>query len=157
MLNVEQEGPASSGTVRPLSYGEYLRVPELLRLQARLGPPDAHDEMLFIIVQQAQELWFKQVLFELRTIIAVLDGGDIVEGVRLLNRVNAIVRVLADEVEVLESMPPQEFSRFRHVLSPASGFESEQFRELEFASGLREPSVLKIIEKYMNMERFREE
>ena len=56
----------------PLSYNKYLRVPELLRLQTRLGPPDAHDEMLFIIVQQAQELWFKQVLFELRTIIAVL-------------------------------------------------------------------------------------
>ena len=157
MLNVEQEEPTSGEATKPLSYGDYLRVPEILSLQTRLGPADAHDEMLFIIVQQVQELWFKQILFELKTIIAVLDGGDIVEGVRLLNRVNNIVRLVGDEVGILGAMPPQEFARFRHVLSPASGFESEQFRELEFASGLREPAVLKIIEKHMNIERFRHE
>ena len=156
MLKVEQqETTHGDGPAAPLNYADYLRVPEILSLQTPLGPPDAHDEMLFIILQQVQELWFKQILHELKSIIPLLDNGDILGAVRLINRVNAIVRVLADEVGVLEMMPPQEFARFRHVLTPASGFESEQFRELEFASGLREPSLLKLIERHLDIERFR--
>lgn len=157
MLKVEQEEVTQGAPAAPLSYSDYLRVPELLKLQTPLGPPDAHDEMLFIILQQAQELWFKQILFELKSIIALLNNGDILGAVRLLNRVNAIVRVLGDEVGVLEMMPPQEFARFRHVLNPASGFESAQFRELEFASGLREATFVKLVEKVMDVERFRAE
>ena len=155
MLNVEQAVPAQGAHDAPLTYGSYLRVPELLQLQTPLGPPNAHDEMLFIIVQQVQELWFKQILFEMHRIIALLDGGDAMAALHLLKRVNAIVRVLASEVEVLEAVPPQEFARFRDVLGSASGLESLQFRELEFASGLRETTFLKLIEKHMDVEYFR--
>ena len=109
MLNVEQDKQEASEAAAPLSYGDYLRVPEILSLQTPLGPADAHDEMLFIIVQQVQELWFKQILFELKSIIRLLDGGDIVEAVRLLNRVNNIVRLVAEEVGILGSMPPRSF------------------------------------------------
>jgi len=157
MLNVEQEGPATGAHDAPLTYGSYLKIPDLLQLQRLLGPPDAHDEMLFIIVQQAQELWFKQILFEFESIIPLLDSGDIIEAMRLLNRVNVIMRVLANEVEVLEQMPPQEFGRFRHLLAPSSGFESEQFRELEYASGLREHTFLKLLETHGYIAQFRSE
>jgi tryptophan 2,3-dioxygenase len=139
-------GPGSG----PLTYGSYLRVPELLDLQSPLSLPTTHDEMLFIITQQAQELWFKQVMYELRAIIDDLDGGRVLEAMRLLSRVNAILRVLGEEVAVLETMPPLEFQHFRGVLSTSSGFESEQFRELEYACGLREPTFLKVMEKYMD-------
>lgn len=135
----------------PLSYGSYLRVPELLELQTRLGPEDAHDEMLFIITQQAQELWFKQILHDLRLVIDSLESGAIPRALHLLGRINTIVRVVSQEVTVLETMPPPEFHRFRHVLSPASGFESLQFRELELASGLREPTFIKLIERHISV------
>jgi tryptophan 2,3-dioxygenase len=155
MLNVEQKEAESSGPPRPLTYGDYMRVPELLQLQTPLGPPDARDEMLFIIVQQVQELWFKQILYELKSIIALLDEGDVMEGVRLLNRVNSIMRVVGEEVGILAAMPPQEFHRFRTVLASSSGFESEQFRELEFASGLRGHTFLKLLERLEYLERLR--
>ena len=155
MLNVEQAGPAQGAHDLPLTYGSYLRVPELLSLQTPLGPSDAHDEMLFIIVQQVQELWFKQILFEMHRTIASLDNGDIMGALHLLKRINAIMRVLGDEVDVLAAMPPYDFGRFRNVLSASSGLESVQFRELEYASGLREPTLLKIIEKHMDVQQFR--
>src|SRR3954447_2606048 len=84
----------------PLTYGTYLRVPELLDLQSPLSLPTAHDEMLFIVTQQAQELWFKQVLYEVGAIIAGLDAGQVLDATRLLGRVNAILRVLGEEVAV---------------------------------------------------------
>lgn len=139
-------GPGSG----PLTYGSYLRVPELLALQSLLSLPTVHDEMLFIVVQQAQELWFKQVLYELQTIIALLDEGDLLDAARLITRVNAIFDVLGTEVDILATMPPLEFGRFRGVLSTSSGFESEQFRELELASGLDDPTFFKVIDKYMD-------
>jgi tryptophan 2,3-dioxygenase len=156
MLNGEREELGGIHSVGPLTYGAYLRVPELLQLQAPLKEPPEHDEMLFIIVQQVQELWFKQMLFELSAIIDLLKAGDVWEAVSLLNRVNVIVRVLGDEVRVLETMAPQDFTRFRHVLSTSSGFESEQFRELEWASGLREQTFNKLIDKHPAGGRIRE-
>src|SRR5262245_2296908 len=134
----------------PLSYGEYLRIPELLELQTPLKEPPAHDEMLFIVVQQIQELWFKQVLYEMETLVPALDRGDIMAALPLVQRVNRIIQTLGDEVIVLESMPPQEFQLFRDVLTTGSGFESEQFRELELASGLADPTFLKLIGKHMD-------
>jgi tryptophan 2,3-dioxygenase len=139
-------GPGSG----PLTYGSYLRVPELLALQSPLSLPTVHDEMLFIIVQQAQELWFKQVLYELQAIIGLLDGGSLLDAARLITRVNGIFGVLGSEVDVLATMPPLEFGRFRGVLSTSSGFESEQFRELELASGLSDATFFKVIDKYMD-------
>jgi len=151
MLNGELEsGQAQSGG-EPLTYGTYLRAPELLSLQTPLGDPPVHDEMLFIIVQQAQELWFKQVLHELHSIVQQLEERDILEAVRLITRVNRIIQAVASEVDILALMPPREFHRFRHVLTPSSGFESHQFRELEFASGLNDPTFLKLMEKYIGL------
>jgi tryptophan 2,3-dioxygenase len=153
MLNGEQNGEVHGmhGAHEPLTYGSYLRVPELLALQTPLGDPPVHDEMLFIIVQQAQELWFKQILFELKAVIDRLHAGDLPEALRLLTRVNRIMQVLGHEVDILATMPPREFHGFRHVLTPSSGFESHQFRELEYASGLDDPTFLKLLDKHIGL------
>ncbi|MDQ6693094.1 MAG: tryptophan 2,3-dioxygenase family protein [Chloroflexota bacterium] len=155
MLKEEQHVSNSTEATEPLTYGAYMRVPELLALQTPLGKPPVPDEMLFIIVQQAQELWFKQLLYDLHNVVADLHSADIASANRLLTRSCRILKVLGEEVAVLETMPPQEFKRFRHVLSQSSGFESEQFRELELACGLREPALLRVIDKHMDAEAMR--
>lgn len=153
MLKEEQTGqvPEPQGAHEPLTYGAYLRVPELLSLQTMLGDPPVYDEMLFIIVQQAQELWFKQVLFDLERVIAALHAREAMPAVHLIARVNRIFQVLGKEVDVLAMMPPREFHGFREVLTPSSGFESFQFRELEYASGLDDPAFLKLLDKHMGL------
>jgi tryptophan 2,3-dioxygenase len=125
-----------------LSYGIYLRVPELLQLQTGLSDPPAHDELLFIVLHQAYELWFKQILFELETVRECLFDGDTHRARHLLGRVHSIERVLVEHISVIETMTPQEFLEFRSNLAPASGFQSVQFREVEFLSGLKEPGLL---------------
>jgi tryptophan 2,3-dioxygenase len=158
MLDVEHKERDTQGKRprEPFTYADYLRVPEILDLQSPLSEPQEHDELLFIIVQQIQELWFKQVLFELRSVIELMGRGELLEAVRLVDRVNKIMRAVAEEATVLETMPPQEFHRFRHVLTTSSGLESEQFRELEWASGLRDGTFLKIVEKLMGEAALRE-
>jgi len=150
MLNGEPEN-SENETREPLTYGSYLRVPELLSLQTPLGEPPVHDEMLFIIIQQAQELWFKQMLYELHSIVQLLQERNIPEALRLITRVNRIIRAVASEVDILALMPPREFHRFRRVLTPSSGFESHQFRELEFASGLGDPTFVRLMDKYIGL------
>ena len=125
-----------------LSYGSYLRVPELLDLQGLLSNPPAHDELLFIVVHQAYELWFKELLFELESVREAMFGRDPERARHLLGRVHAIENVMIEQLPVLESMSPQDFLEFRSNLSPASGFQSVQFREIEFVSGLKHPSFL---------------
>lgn len=134
-----------------LTYGSYLRVPELLELQTTLSETLVPDEMLFIIGQQAQELWFKQILFELQRIILLIDASRYVEAAALLERVNRILRLLGADTEVLETMPPEQFRAFRGVLKSASGFESEQFRELEVASGLRDEPHLRMVARLTDL------
>lgn len=153
MLNDEQvlRIHGSDGGEEPLSYGSYLRVPELLELQTPLGVPPVHDEMLFIIVQQIQELWFRQVLHDLRLVIERLRASNIPESLHLLTRMTRIIHVVADEVDILATMLPREFHGFRHVLTPSSGFESHQFRELEFASGLDDSAFLRLLEKHIGL------
>jgi tryptophan 2,3-dioxygenase len=126
-----------------LSYGSYLKVPELLDLQSLLSDPHAHDELLFIVVHQAYELWFKEMLFELESVRDRLETRELPAARDLLKRVQAIERVMIDHIGVLETMAPQDFLEFRHNLAPASGFQSVQFRELEFISGLKD-------ERYLN-------
>src|SRR5438552_68015 len=109
MLKEEQGAEVAGHASQPLTYGAYMRVPELINLQTLLSSPPAHDEMLFIITQQAQELWFKQVLHELATVIENMNRGELLEAVRFLGRVNRILKVLGEEVTVLETMPPQAF------------------------------------------------
>ncbi|HET7293069.1 MAG TPA: tryptophan 2,3-dioxygenase family protein [Vicinamibacteria bacterium] len=127
---------------QPLTYGRYLKVTELLSLQRCLTTPEHHDETLFIVVHQAYELWFKQVLHEIDSAVAHLDRDRVGEAVRLLRRVVEIQRVLIAQVRVLETMRPQDFLGFRYNLNPASGFQSVQFRELEFVLGLKDPALL---------------
>jgi tryptophan 2,3-dioxygenase len=125
-----------------ITYGSYLKVPELLALQERVSEPKHHDEMLFIIVHQVHELWFKQVLHELEAVRACLDGDRPLAALKSLKRIHTIQRVLVEQIDVLETMTPQEFNAFRSLLRPASGFQSMQFREIEFLSGGGNPAVL---------------
>jgi tryptophan 2,3-dioxygenase len=128
---------------RPLTYGSYLKIRELLLLQKSISQPAHHDEPLFIIIHQVYELWFKLVLHEIDSAIAHLDADRLHEATRLLRRVVEIQRVLVAQVKVLETMRPQDFLGFRYNLNPASGFQSVQFRELEFVLGLKDVEILK--------------
>jgi tryptophan 2,3-dioxygenase len=125
-----------------LTYSSYLRLPELLDQQVPQADPAAHDELLFITVHQVYELWFKQLLFELETARDEMLGGRPWQARHLLRRVHAIERMLVGQVEILETMTPQDFLEFRATLAPASGFQSVQFRELEFLSGAKDESFL---------------
>ncbi|HEX7247057.1 MAG TPA: tryptophan 2,3-dioxygenase family protein [Actinomycetota bacterium] len=121
-----------------LTYGSYLKIPELLSLQQLRSDPPVHDELLFIVVHQAYELWFKQLLFEMEAARDAMAADRTGRAQHLLTRVQAIERVLIEHIEVLETMSPQDFLEFRAVLTPASGFQSAQFREVEFLSGLKD-------------------
>ncbi len=133
-----------------LTYGSYLRLPQLLDAQHLESDPPAHDELLFITIHQVYELWFQQLLHEVQAVRDALlgsaeaaapggAGGDRLWWARhLMNRVHVIERVLVQQVDVLETMTPQDFLEFRQRLAPASGFQSVQFRELEFLSGAKD-------------------
>jgi tryptophan 2,3-dioxygenase len=127
---------------KPLTYGTYLRIPQLLELQKSLSSPAHHDEALFIIIHQVYELWFKLVLHELDSAAAEIEQDHVYEGTRLLRRVVEIQRLLIHQVRILETMRPQDFLGFRYHLNPASGFQSIQFREIEFLLGLKNAAVL---------------
>ena len=126
----------------PLSYNKYLRVPDLIDLQNCLSDPVHHDELLFITVHQAYELWFKQILHELDAAIASLNDGRIAVATRAIKRVVDIEKLLVNQIHILESMTPISFLAFRDQLNPASGFQSMQFREIEFSSGLKDEHIL---------------
>ena len=125
----------------PVYYWSYLHLDELLSAQEPLSDPAAHDELLFIVVHQAFELWFKQILFELDAVLDVM-GQEVVaekdmgEVVARLARITKVQRLLTDQIEVLETMTPLDFLEFRDVLIPASGFQSVQFRLIENKLGL---------------------
>ncbi len=130
---------------KPVYYGDYLRLDQLLACQhpesERLGKP-AHDEMIFITVHQAYELWFKQVIYELDGVQAtfagpVLDDRAMAPVVRSLDRVREILRLLIQQINVLETMTTLDFLDYRDLLYPASGFQSWQFRLIEIRLGLR--------------------
>ena len=133
----------------PVYYWSYLQLDQLLSAQVPLSDPPAHDELLFIVVHQAFELWFKQILFELDAVLAVM-GQDVVaekamgEVVAHLMRITKIQRLLTDQIEVLETMTPLDFLEFRDVLIPASGFQSVQFRLIENKFGLDTAHRLRI-------------
>jgi tryptophan 2,3-dioxygenase len=125
-----------------LTYGSYLRVHELLDQQRLESDPPAHDELLFITIHQVYELWFKQLLHELGAVREEMFSGHLWRARHLLGRVVSIEDVLIRQVGVLETMTPQDFLVFRDRLAPASGFQSVQFRELEFLSGAKDPGYL---------------
>jgi tryptophan 2,3-dioxygenase len=111
-------------------------------LQERLSDPPAQDELLFIVIHQVYELWFRELLWELETTRDLMMQGDTFRARHLLERCKVIEGVLIEQVAVLETMSPQDFMEFRTHLAPASGFQSVQFRELEFLSGLKDPAYL---------------
>ncbi len=125
-----------------LSYNEYLKVPDLLELQRTLSEPISHDELLFIIIHQTYELWFKQILHEIDATIKWLDEGRMFRANHSLRGVVSIERILVTQIHILESMAPIGFLEFRDKLNPASGFQSMQFRELEFVSGAKDEKIL---------------
>jgi tryptophan 2,3-dioxygenase len=125
-----------------LTYSSYLHLPELLSQQVPQAEPAAHDELLFITVHQVYELWFKQLLYEVGTARDEMIAGRPWQARHLLRRVHAIERLLVGQVEILETMTPQDFLEFRATLAPASGFQSVQFRELEFLSGAKDEGFL---------------
>src|SRR3954468_1916091 len=125
-----------------LTYGSYLRLSQLLDSQHLESDPPAHDELLFITIHQVYELWFKQLLHEAAAARDAMSGGRLWWAQHLLQRVHVIERVLVHQVDVLETMTPQDFLEFRQRLAPASGFQSVQFRELEFMSGAKDPAYV---------------
>jgi aminocarboxymuconate-semialdehyde decarboxylase len=135
----------------PLTYSSYLKVPELLELQHPQSSPQHHDELLFIIVHQTYELWFKELLHDLDAVVENLRAASanpksrdgVYEAARLLRRCTEITRVLVEQFTILETMLPTHFLAFRAHLEPASGFQSEQFRELEFLCGLKDEKMLR--------------
>jgi tryptophan 2,3-dioxygenase len=131
-----EDSDDSSGAPEPESYAHYLQLPALLALQTPRATPAVHDEMLFIIVHQTHELWFKQTLCELSVLVDDIDGRRLEAACRTLNRIRQIARLLLEHMLVLETMPAQEFQRFRSVLGTSSGLESEQFHRLEQLAGL---------------------
>lgn len=136
-----------------LSYGSYLHLPELLEQQQLQS--DAHDELLFIVVHQVCELWFKQCLHELGAARDAMLAGQVYEPRKALQRVHSIEQILIEQVVVLETMTPQDFLAFRALLAPASGFQSVQFRELEFLSGARDPAYVERLRQASPEERER--
>ncbi len=127
----------------PLSYNKYLRVQDLINLQDLLSDPAHHDELLFITVHQAYELWFKQILHELDAAIQYLQEDRLPPATRAINRIVDIEKLLVNQIHILESMTPISFLAFRDQLNPASGFQSMQFREIEFSSGLKDERILR--------------
>ncbi|MGI8668442.1 MAG: tryptophan 2,3-dioxygenase [Aridibacter sp.] len=129
-----------------LSYNEYLKVPELINLQENLSDPVSHDELLFIIIHQTYELWFKQILHEVDNAIIWMGEGRKFRANHALKAVNAIEKVIVSQIHILETMAQIGFLEFRDKLNPASGFQSMQFRELEFVSGAKDEKILKFFE-----------
>ncbi|HEY0702375.1 MAG TPA: tryptophan 2,3-dioxygenase family protein [Candidatus Acidoferrales bacterium] len=148
----ETDGPPPINDSSPkLTYSSYLKIPELLKLQAPESSPEHHDELLFIVVHQTYELWFKELLHDLDAVVANLSDAaakpesrdGVYEAARLLRRCTEIMRVLVEQFTILETMLPTHFLAFREKLAPASGFQSEQFREIEFLCGLKDEKMLR--------------
>jgi len=130
------------GRNAPLSYNKYLKVRELLELQETLSDPVSHDELLFIIIHQTYELWFKQLLHELDATVGWMNEGRAFRANHSLRAIVGIEKVLVTQIHILESMAQIGFLEFRDKLNPASGFQSMQFRELEFVSGIKDERIL---------------
>jgi tryptophan 2,3-dioxygenase len=125
-----------------LTYSSYLKLDELLSLQQPMSDGKAHDEMLFIVIHQTYELWFKQILHELDYLQTLLKNDDTSNVLHTLRRVISIQRILVDQLLTLETMTPLQFLSFRSLLGTASGFQSFQFRELEFTLGHKNEAAL---------------
>jgi len=125
-----------------LTYWDYLKLDELLDLQQAKSDPPEHDETLFIIIHQVYELWFKLLLHEIEKIKRDFSGNDLFGAIHTLKRVRTVMKTLVGQLDILETMTPMSFASFRDRLDTASGFQSAQFRELEFVLGYKRPDML---------------
>jgi tryptophan 2,3-dioxygenase len=126
-----------------LTYASYLQVDRLLELQEPRSKPPQHDEMLFIVIHQVYELWFKQMLHEIEKVKRDFTGNDLWGAMHTLGRVRHILKVAVAQLDILETMTPMSFAAFRDRLETASGFQSVQFREFEFVLGYRREGMVK--------------
>ena len=132
----------------PVNYSTYLKLGDLLGLQRPRSAPEHPDELLFIVVHQASELWFKVLLHELDILIARMDSDDTLGALGATKRVNALVQIITNQLSSLETLPPQRFAEFRGYLGTSSGSQSEQFRAIEAKSGLRDAHFMQAIAEH---------
>ena len=132
----------------PISYPTYLELDTLLGLQRPQSTPEHPDELLFIVVHQASELWFKVLLHEFDQLIAVLEAGDAQGALTSMQRINTLVSIVAHELSALDTLPPQRFMQFRGYLGSSSGSQSAQFRAIEATSGLRDAHFMAALREH---------
>jgi tryptophan 2,3-dioxygenase len=131
-----------------ITYGEYLSLDELLSLQNPRSTPEHPDELLFIVVHQASELWFKAILHDMDGLVRAFEARDAGQVLWRLQRINALMRIVSSQLSSLETLPPQHFAEFRTYLGSSSGSQSLQFRAIEAASGLRDEHFMKAITEH---------
>ena len=134
-----------TATPAGITYADYLKLDQLLSAQQPLS--DLHDEMLFIVIHQTKELWMKEMLYELRLAISLVEQDRFAEAYKAMAHISRIQAVMTLSWDVLSTLTPVDYLKFRHVLGTASGFQSEQFREIEFRLGLKEPNFLNQYDK----------
>ena len=135
-----------SDDAKDVTYGSYLALDALLELQR---PRSAHsDELLFIVVHQASELWFKEILHEIDLLVAAFVDHEPEFALFRMGRINALMRIVSAQLSALETLPPQHFAEFRRHLGSSSGSQSVQFRAIEAASGLREPHFMQVLQEH---------
>src|SRR5204862_6054715 len=126
-----------------LTYSSYLHIEELLSLQQPRSPGPEHDEMLFIVIHQVYELWCEELLHELDRVKALLEADESHRSQYTLKRILTILKVMVAQLDILETMTPLEFLSFRDRLDAASGFQSDQFRQIEFLLGVKSEQVIR--------------
>ena len=131
-----------------VTYGSYLALDDLLSLQRPRSVPEHADELLFIVVHQASELWFKEILHELDGLIDAFEKREAEFALFRMGRINALMRIVSAQLSALETLPPQHFAEFRRHLGTSSGSQSVQFRAIEAASGLREPHFMHMLAEH---------
>ncbi len=131
-----------------IHYGDYLKLDQLLSLQTPQSQPEHPDELLFIVVHQASELWFRVLLHELDAMVVALQQHNVMGALLAIRRVNALMFIVASQLSALDTLPPQRFAQFRTYLGSSSGSQSVQFRAIEAASGLRDPHFLQALTEH---------
>jgi tryptophan 2,3-dioxygenase len=131
-----------------VTYGSYLALDELLQLQRPRSRPEHSDELLFIVVHQASELWFKAILHDLDGLVTALEAREVGQALWRVQRVNTLMRIVSEQLSSLSALPPQHFAQFRTFLGTSSGAQSIQFRAIEAASGLRDEHFMRALEEH---------
>jgi tryptophan 2,3-dioxygenase len=132
-----------TNTNAAVTYGSYLKIEELLSLQQPRSPGPEHDEMLFIVIHQVYELWFKELLHEFDRVRVLLEDDESHRAQHTLKRILTILKVMVAQLDILETMTPLEFLSFRQRLDAASGFQSDQFRQIEFVLGVKSETAIR--------------